>query len=117
MSSYAHVRPDDASSVRALARSLLTEALRNQLTLPPPVPRRAVRRSTGRTPYWTRAHIVGAMQGFVTRCGRLPIGNEWYHAQEYGIPARQTIMRHFGSMEALRKALAIHGISRQKKGM
>lgn len=95
-----YLNDDNISPVRRLARSLLWEALQgNPVSLEPLPPRQ-------RRMAWTRGQILEAIWAWARQVGRLPRGREWYHAQAHGLPTRQTVMRHFGSIEVLQEALA-----------
>ena len=89
-----------------LARSLLRDAL--ALLACAEADHRACRRRwepMGRVVYWTRAKIIDVLADFLACEGRLPLSREWHNAMAMGLPARQTVMRHFGSIEALRQAM------------
>lgn len=81
-----------------LARSLLFEALYGRQQ-----PALVVLQDRPRQ-RWTRLKMRQAVEGFLCREGRLPSYAEWAHAQHYGLPSRDTVLRHWGSKHALVQA-------------
>lgn len=81
--------PDAARQVatRALARSLLREALALGPVLPP-----APRPAGGRPERWSRAQVLAAVQAFTRQHGRLPLRREF--AARHGLPNESTLLRH-----------------------
>lgn len=71
----------------------------------PIVPSRIARRGR-RGIYWDRARCLGALHAFVTTHQRLPDWREWRRPKWYGLPARATLQKVFGSLEAALDAYA-----------
>ena len=97
---------EKVSPTRGLARSLLHEAL--ALLACAQAAHRGSRQRwqpMGRVVYWTRAQIIEVLTDFLACEGRLPVSREWHNAMAMGLPARQTVMRRFGSLEALVQAM------------
>ena len=111
MTAHATTTPDGLNPTeltRLLARSLLAEAL--GMTPAPALPRTAPaplasRPSTGRLAYWTRARILTVLRAFVARTGTFPTYPDWRHARAMGLPSRQTVVRQYGSLDAVRDQL------------
>ncbi len=107
------------SLTRLLARSLLLEALGR---MPPPSQRCAApillanRPSSGRIAYWTRARILAELRAFVTRTGTFPTCADWQHARAMGLPSRQTVVRQWGSLGAVRDQLRAEMPSEASEG-
>lgn len=95
----------DEDATRDLARSLLYEALYGAS------PERATRPLGQGQPEghrWQAASILAAVLGFYRREGRLPTYWEWGHARRYDLPARDTVLRHWGSKAQLVQAARTH---------
>ena len=94
------------SATRVLARSLLAEALRcpQAASARPTIvlPRRT---HTGKGAPWRNPEILATLRAFIAATGRLPTHRDWQNAAGLGLPSRQTVMRHYGSMEVLVLAL------------
>ena len=93
------------SLTRLLARSLLAEAL--ETTLMPSAPHPATAPGDLCTPgrrhaYWTKARILHVLRGFVARTGAFPTYGDWRHAHAMGLPSRPTVIRQWGSLQAVR---------------
>lgn len=86
--------PTDTAATRALAVSLLDEAL---MLLGAPV---ALVTATKHPLVWDAVTIRAALQAFAQRTGRLPGPREWRLGTAYGLPARATVVRVYGSLAA-----------------
>ena len=96
-----------ASLTRLLARSLLAEALETTLTPAPSDPHPATAPGDVCAPgrrhaYWTKVRILHALRGFVARTGAFPVYDDWRNAHAMGLPSRPTVIRQWGSLQAVR---------------
>ena len=90
------------AATRTLARSLLTEALGVALRCPT-APVQARTHDARRR--WTQETIADAVEAFTNTHDRLPTREEWQHAKRCGLPALDTMRRHWGSRAALHQAI------------
>ena len=109
---HVHTPPSRTSTSRALARSLLLEALTPPGTVPLPVvlPSASVTRlvpALQRVPggRYTRETLQATLAAFFARHGRLPTRGEWRASGRYGLPTPATVQRHYGSQAALYAAM------------
>lgn len=96
----------EVRSTRALARSLVREALGldGAPVLPTPVPLRPRSRWTK----WTRGEILCVVLAFQTQHGRWPTSTEFRHGPTLGLPGRSAIEHHYGSREHLLRVARQH---------
>ena len=91
------------AATRALARSLLAEALGVPPTtrMPEPVLESNSRRR------WGPQTIIQAVEAFVDRESRLPRHEDWFHAVQAGLPSLDTVRRYWGSCAELHRAVVL----------
>ena len=94
---------DALAATRALARSLLAEAL--GVSPAPLHPDLALAGDTRRQ--WTPALILHAAEAFLQREGHFPAYGHWKQAGRWGLPAFDTVRRYWGSTAELRQAVAL----------
>ena len=101
----------EVRSTRALARSLVREALGWDVSPMPPPPVGVVRRP--RRAQWTPAEVLAALLAFQAQHGRWPTGTEFRRGPALGLPGRSAIAHHYGSRAQLlrtaRQQIGAHG--------
>ena len=103
--SLTHTPPPRTSPSRALARSLLLEALAL-----------STRVVTPRARYirWTAERCCVVLRAFVRQQLRLPSQQEWRMARKNGLPSQWTVLKFFQSQNALVRAIGLepnpHGV-------
>ena len=90
------------AATRTLARSLLAEAL--GMSPMPGRPAQTLAHDASRQRQ-TQETIADAVEVFTTKYNHLPTRNEWQHAKRWGLPAFDTVRRHYGSRAALHQAI------------
>ena len=106
--SLPHTPPPRTSPSRALARSLLDEALAmaRPVVLPGTTPRTPPVATPGlHATRWTVERCCVALRAFVAQHTRLPHQAEWRRAQRYGLPSQGMLRKLFGSQNALTIAI------------
>ena len=98
------------AAIRVLAQSLLAEALGLSPTDRPPALPVLANDSRQR---WTRDTILQTVERFLDHAQRLPSYDEWMHAGRWGLPAVDTLRRHWGSRAALHEAVHLRQRLRQ----
>ena len=101
----AHMPPSRTSPSRALARSLLLEALGMRRTAVRPVAPRVVPSPRPPDPRWTVERCCTALRAFVREHTRLPHQAEWRRAKRHGLPSQGMLRKLFGSQNALTLAI------------
>ena len=99
---HVHTPPPRTSTSRALARSLLLEALALRRPVAVPV---APSGATPRAPRWTVERCCAALRAFVAQHTRLPHQAEWRRARRHGLPSQGIIRKLFGGQNALTDAV------------
>ena len=104
----AHTPPPRTSTSRALARSLLREALAMPRPAVLPVGMPGATRITPPhpgAPRWTRERCCTVLRAFVAQHARLPRQAEWRRARDHGLPSQGMLRTLFGSQNALTTAI------------
>ena len=97
------------AATRTLARSLLAEALGLSPTSVPSEPAIA----NDRRRQWGPQTIVQAAEAFLQREGHFPAYGHWKQAKRWGLPAFDTVRRHWGSCAELHQAVRLRQRLRQ----
>ena len=100
-------------ATRALARSLLYEALVGTAPAAPPEPVRGTA-TTGRHVVWEKATITAALVAFGAQYGRAPTHAEWNKPGVCGIPGSATIRAVFGSVAAGLRTAGLQALPRHR---
>ena len=96
----------DARSTRALARSLVREALGLDPSPVPPAPVPIARGN--RQARWMPGGILAAILAFHADQGRWPTGTEFRYGPRLGLPGRSAIEHHYGSRAHLLRIARQH---------
>lgn len=88
----------DCANTQILARSLLNEALCGPMLhtmLSQPVQ------------HWNKQKILVALQVFINNKKRAPTYIEWTQARRHNLPSKDTVLRYWGSRNALLRAACV----------
>ena len=105
---HVHTSQPPPRTSRALARSLLDEALALRRTTATPVAlpvATPVVPPSPHAPRWTVERCCTVLRAFVAQYRRLPHQAEWRQAQRHGLPSQWILRKLFGSQNALTIAI------------